>query len=240
MRLYKTSNRLKTCGQPKLKCCQNQLIQKPYFVSMKYFFAILFLIGITACTNEPAQNDTRPKLVTKDSAIKNQNINPYVSVDVSPMDMSYWPDDYTKVSVKKPLPVARVIYSRPHKQGRKVFGTLLKYEEPWRLGANEATEIEFFQPVTIQNKKIPKGKYILYCIPHKDKWTIIFNSNLNSWGLNLDAKKDLFQFDIPISIMKNQSIEYFSMIFTETPTGADLIMAWDDVESRMSIEYSDK
>ncbi len=193
-----------------------------------------------ACKNKPSQNGPRPKLVHQDSIIKKETINPYAGVDVSPMDMSYLPADYAKLSVKKTLPVARVVYSRPHKQGRKIFGGLLKYEELWRLGANEATELELFQPVKIQNKNIPKGKYILYCIPHQHNWTIVFNSNLYSWGLNLNPLKDLYMFDIPIEVIKNQSIEYFSMIFAETPTGADLIMAWDDVEGRMAIEYKEK
>ncbi len=217
-----------------LRWCQNQLLQKPYFVSMKYFFAILFLIVITACTNEPAQNDSKPKLVTKDSAIKNQNINPYVSVDVSPMDMSYWPDDYTKVSIKKHSPDARVIYSRPHKQGRKIFGTLIPYNEPWRLGANEATEIELFEPVTIQGKKIATGRYILYCIPQKEQWSIIFNTNIYSWGLKQDPSKDVHRFQIPIQ-KATRSFEYFTMSFEKAQPGAILFMSWDDVTAQLPI-----
>jgi Protein of unknown function (DUF2911) len=163
--------------------------------------------------------------------------NPYASVDVSPMDLSYLPVDYPKQAINNKLPIARVIYSRPHKQGRKIFGALIKFDEPWRLGANEATEIEFFRPVKIQDKNIAKGKYILYCIPHRDRWTIVFNSNLYSWGLDLDSTKDLHRFDIPIEILKNQSIEYFSMVFLEKQKGADLVMAWDDTEAKMSIDY---
>ena len=165
--------------------------------------------------------------------------NPYVPVDVSPMDMTWLPVDYPKLTVKKPVPVARVIYSRPHKQGRKIFGNLVKYGERWRLGANEATEMEVFIPVKIQNKTVPKGRYILYCIPEQDSWTIVFNSNLNSWGLNLDPSKDLYRFKIQAQI-KNQSVEYFSMMFQPNDKGADLVMAWDNIEARLPIEYNQK
>jgi hypothetical protein len=165
--------------------------------------------------------------------------NPYVPIDVSPMDMAWLPVDYPKLTVKKSLPVARIIYSRPHKQGRKIFGNLVKYGERWRLGANEATEMELFIPISIQGKSIPKGKYILYCVPETDKWTIVFNSNLNSWGLNLDPSKDLYRFTIPAQT-KNQSVEYFSMVFQPTPNGADLVMAWDNVEARLAIQYNQK
>jgi hypothetical protein len=41
-------------------------------------------------------------------------INPYAPVDISPMDMSYWPVDYPKLRLtgdRITLPLARVIYS---------------------------------------------------------------------------------------------------------------------------------
>lgn len=211
----------------------------PYFFAMKALIGLLLLIGIVGCGDAPVQTEARPKLVHKDSVPKDI-FNPYAPVDVSPMDLSYLPSDYPKQKTTKKMPVARVIYSRPHKGGRKIFGALIKFDEPWRLGANEATEIEFFRNVKIQNKNIAKGKYILYCIPHRDRWTIVFNSNLYSWGLELDSTKDLMHFDVPIEILKNQSIEYFSMVFMENQKGADLVMAWDDTEARMAIEYTEQ
>lgn len=210
---------------------------------MKYFFGLVLITAFLSCNNKPIPAAKRPKLLPGDSnVLKSNAINPYSPIDISPMDMSYFPDDYPvlKMSNKTTLPpVARVIYSRPHKQGRKIFGTLLKYGEPWRLGANESTEIEFFRDVTIQNKKIPKGEYVLYCIPQPDKWTIIFNGNLFSWGLKPDPTKDLYKFDIPVEI-KDQSLEDFTMVFKKTNTGADLLMAWDNVEARLPFQFSTK
>jgi hypothetical protein len=211
------------------------------FFKMKYFVGLFFLMAVFSCNDDTATPaNPGPKLVSKDSGLVNQqSSNPYVVVDISPMDMSYLPADYPKMSVRKPLPVARVIYGRPHMQGRKIFGSLLKYGEPWRLGANEATEIEFFIPVTIHNKTIPKGKYIIYCIPYQDRWTIVFNSNLNTWGLSFDTSKDVFDFSIPV-VQKDQSVEYFSMVFQPAEEGADLVMAWENVEARLPIQYREK
>jgi len=198
------------------------------------------LVGVVSCNEQRGQTAARPTLVPKDSnLIKTDSINPYAPIDVSPMDMSYFPVDYPvrKMSGReKRQPVARVIYSRPHRQGRRIFGVLLKYGALWRLGANEATEIEFFQPVTIQDKKIAKGKYVLYAIPYQDKWSIVFNSNLNTWGLTPNPKDDVFKFDIPIQIT-NQPVEYFSMAFQKADNGADLVMAWDTVVARLPIQF---
>src|SRR5688500_2914079 len=84
--------------------------------------------------NQPVEKDIQPGL------------------DKSLMDMSYYPVDYPKLkmtgAVADPL-IARVIYSRPQKNGRTVFGDLIKFGSVWRLGANEATEIEFFRDVVI-------------------------------------------------------------------------------------------
>lgn len=60
----------------------------------------------------------------------------------SPMAMSYLPDNYPLLKIDgktKEDPTARVIYCRPQKKGREIFGGLVKYNENWRLGANEAT-----------------------------------------------------------------------------------------------------
>ncbi|HMX78835.1 MAG TPA: DUF2911 domain-containing protein, partial [Ferruginibacter sp.] len=69
-------------------------------------------------------------------------------LDKSPMDVSYYPVNYPLLKVQgkstEPL-VARVIYSRPQKNGRVIFGELIGYGSVWRLGANEATEIEFYK-----------------------------------------------------------------------------------------------
>src|ERR1700761_4524891 len=104
---------------------------------MKRFVAVLagFLLGTTLVMAQPAGN------------------NP--SVDSSPLDISYYPVDYpvlkVQEKVKEPL-IARVVYSRPKKKGRKLFGDLIQYGQVWRLGANEATELEFFQDVKIDQK----------------------------------------------------------------------------------------
>jgi len=207
---------------------------------MKAFFGLLVLVGLASCNEQRSQPAARPALLPKDSdLLKTDSTNPYTPVDVSPMDMSYYPTDYPiqKMTGKaKAQPVARVIYSRPHRQGRRIFGALLKYGEPWRLGANEATEIEFFQPVTVQNKKIAQGRYIIYAVPFQDKWTVVLNSNLNTWGLTPNPKNDIARFDIPIQIT-HQTVEYFSMVFQKADNGAELVMAWDTVVVRLPIQF---
>lgn len=161
-------------------------------------------------------------------------------VDKSPMDMSYYPTGYPSLRVKdkasEPL-VARVIYSRPQKNGRVVFGELLEFGKVWRLGANEATEIEFFIPVKINGQKIKKGRYTLYCIPNADKWTMIVNKELDIWGsFKYDAKKDVVRMDIPVQ-KQAEITDYFVMGFEKMTGGANLVIAWDDVKVNLPVNF---
>lgn len=201
--------------------------------------AVLFLFS---CNETPVPKRSAAVLtpLQKDSGtVLQQGANPFAPVDVSPMDIAYFPVDYPITKMAHPditQPLARVVYSRPHKQGRVIFGTLLKYGEHWRLGANEATELELFQTATIQNKKVAPGRYVLYSIPQADHWTIVFNDNLYSWGLKQDATHDVYRFDIPIEKAATP-VEFYTMVFQKRDTGADLLMAWDDVVAKLPISF---
>ena len=104
------------------------------------------------------------------------------------------------------------------------------------MGANEATELELYTDAIIQGKKIKAGRYILYCIPQETSWTIILNSNIDSWGLEPDPAKDIEKFTVPVK--KNPfPLEYFTIVFEKTAAGTDLLMAWDSVEARLPISF---
>jgi len=202
----------------------------------------LLLVFLFSCKEKEEQQNPVVKNAPSKDSIQRPNAdtsNPYVIVDVSPMDMSYFPVDYPKLKMAKQVtqpPVMRVIYSRPHLQGRELFHDVLKYGEYWRLGANEATEIEFFRDVTIQDKKIKAGRYSLYCILGEKTWKIVLNSNLDTWGLQYDSTKAVQHFEVAVT-HDNPTLEYFTMLFAKTNKGADLIIAWDDVIARLPIEF---
>jgi Protein of unknown function (DUF2911) len=199
---------------------------------------LVFFTGCSDKENKPVGTDN----ISKDSSrlkAPGMKENPYRIVDISPMDMSYFPDDYPLQKMAKKtsaLPMARVIYSRPHLQGRKLFRDLLKYGEPWRLGANESTELDLYVDAFIQDKKIKAGRYVLYCIPQPDNWTIIINSNIDSWGLHPDSTKDIAHFVIPVKQTTTQ-LEYFTMVFQKANAGADLMMVWDNLEARLPFRF---
>lgn len=159
-------------------------------------------------------------------------------LDNSPMDMSYWPNNYPNLKLDgkaKAMPVARIIYSRPFKNNRTVFGKVIPYGQVYRLGANEAAEIEFFSNVRIGNKLVTRGRYTMYYIVEQDTWTIIINSDNYSWGhFSYKTAKDVVRKNIDIS-KNNDIVEALTMYFEETRTGANLIILWDDVKGVLPI-----
>src|SRR5437868_3103871 len=153
---------------------------------MKLLSSLAFLFLLSLSCNQASQKEKvaeiKPGNGDSIAAQKTEpGTNPYAGIDISPMDMSYYPVDYPKLKMTNSIstpPLVRVIYSRPHLQGRHLFHEVLKYDEPWRLGANESSEIDFYNDVTIQGKKIKAGRYVIYCIPHPGQWSIVLNSKI--------------------------------------------------------------
>ena len=165
-------------------------------------------------------------------------------LDKSPMDMAYYPVNYPILRIQPnktadPL-IARVIYSRPQKNGRKVFGELVEDGKIWRLGANEATEVEFYREVVIANKKIKKGRYTFYALENKDTWTLILNSETDIWGaFKYDAGKDLLRVVCPVT-RTDELTEAFTMLFEKnSEKSIFLIIAWDDAMVKLPISWTD-
>jgi hypothetical protein len=186
---------------------------------------ICFILSLSAVLSAAAQNGTKlPPL------------------DKSPMDMAYYPVNYPILRIQpnkvtEPL-IARVIYSRPSKSGRKVFGELVEDGKVWRLGANEATEIEFYRDVKIGGKTVKKGRYTLYALESQKKWTVIINKETDTWGaFKYDAGKDVARVDCAVT--KTAEIaESFTMVFEKMSNiSCVLAMAWDDVVVKLPVNW---
>jgi hypothetical protein len=174
------------------------------------------------------------------TAVLQAQTNTLPPIDKSPMDMSYYPSNYPvqkiQDKISEPL-TARVIYSRPQKSGRVIFGELVKYGEVWRMGANEATEIQFFRHVRIGGKKIKPGRYTLYALVNENTWTIILNNETDTWGaFKYDAKKDLVRVEVPVQKL-DSAVESLSMMFEKTTSGINLVVAWDIIKVALPITF---
>ena len=161
--------------------------------------------------------------------------------DKSPLDISYSPQGYPILKFQnkhfESKPNARVVYSRPQLKGRDIFGSEVKYNEVWRLGANESTEIELFKNAVIGGKKIPKGRYTIYCIPTESAWTFIINKDTDSWGaFSYDANMDVLR--TTVNVVKNETpVEYLTIYF-DNPN--NLVVMWENLKVNLPIQFVSK
>ena len=162
----------------------------------------------------------------------------YPIIDASPLDVVYFPLNAVKVKKgDQSMPIIKVVYSRPAKKGREVFGVLEQFDKVWRLGANENNEITLAKAVTIGDQKIKAGTYSLFAIPTKNSWTIIVNKQTDRWGaFSYDEANDVARVAVPTT-KTEKAIENFSITFADSTEGANLFMAWDTTQVMLPILF---
>ncbi|NBB85816.1 MAG: DUF2911 domain-containing protein [Bacteroidetes bacterium] len=122
-----------------------------------------------------------------------------------------------------------VTYGRPSVRGREVFGELVPFDRVWRTGADEATVIQFPDPVTIGGAEIDPGAYALFTVPGAEEWTVILNDEPNQWGAyNYEADRNVHTFTVTPEVAPFRD----RMTFTfddVTSSAATLALHWDEL-----------
>ncbi len=135
----------------------------------------------------------------------------------------------------------RVVYSRPYKRDRdNIFGTaeseaLVPFDQIWRTGANEATEITLTGNVLIGGEQLPAGTYSLFTTPGPETWTVHFNSALGLSGTGIFADGEFTPVDLsPTEVLVHtakvttleEETDQFTIGFEAAEGGADMCLQW--------------
>jgi hypothetical protein len=189
---------------------------------MKKSFVILACLGLLAAFTHTAAAQTLATDKPDSNYIKNLAPRP------SPMAIA-------KIKLGGNAFV-KVVYSRPFKKGREIFGGLVPFGQVWRTGANEATELTTTADLSLGGKTLKAGTYAVFTIPSKDKWTVIFNSDLGQWGAyTYDASKDVMRVDVPVQTVAGE-FEAFTINLTKSADGAELVMLWDKTKVSVPVK----
>jgi hypothetical protein len=139
------------------------------------------------------------------------------------------PSQKATVSQTVGLTDVTITYSRPGVKGRQIWGGLVPYDQVWRTGANEATQIVFSEDVTINGQPLPKGSYSLHTIPGKDMWTIIINKDDKQWGsYSYDKAKDALR--VTAKPEKSEFREWLTFDVPEVSTdSAKIAIRWENL-----------
>lgn len=160
------------------------------------------------------------------------NAQKFDILDKAPTDIAY----LRKNGNTKPL--VKVVYGRPSKEGETVFGDQIPFGEIWRTGSNEATEVKFYKDTKFGDKLVKAGTYILHTIPGEKEWTVILNTNTDTWGTFFyDETKDVARIKVPIKKIKE--LEVFSIDFRRNFKHTFMVLAWDSTQIDIPLETDD-
>ena len=125
-----------------------------------------------------------------------------------------------------------LFYNSPSKKGREIFGGLVPYKKVWRTGANEPTTFETNKDLNFGGKTLKAGLYSLWVMPDEQSWTVYFNSEVPSWGVdfngqaNRNPKMDALIVQAPV-VIQEKVIEQFTISVEKTAEEMELVFLWD-------------
>ena len=162
----------------------------------------------------------------------------FFPLDKSPMDLVYFPDHFAHDRTAGQEAIVKVYYSRPHKNGRDIFGAKVPYDKVWRTGANEAVEFKVYKEIKLGGKSLSPGTYSLFTIPGEKQWTIIINSDLDYWGAySYNQENDVLRISVPAA-STDTTIESFSIRFSDLGENQAIMrLAWDRTLVEVPMSY---
>ena len=135
-------------------------------------------------------------------------------------------------------------YSRPNIKGRSVLkekSELAPLGSMWRLGANAATKIKFTDKVTIGGTELEAGTYVIYAIPGKDMWDVIFNKGVNNWGTDgYKEAEDVVHVKVKAEKAANFAESFTMQIINVAAETCELHMTWGSVQVTVPISTNIK
>jgi len=131
-------------------------------------------------------------------------------------------------------------YSRPGIKGRQVFGDnseLVPLGKPWRTGANAATKIHFSDKVTIGNATLDSGSYVIYTVPNKTQWDVVFSKGTAYPGSEgFKESDDVLHYKATVNQIK-EKIETFTMQFANLKNeSCELHLRWANTDVAVTIK----
>lgn len=134
----------------------------------------------------------------------------------------------------------KITYSQPSKRGRIIFGELVPYNQVWRTGANEATEITLTKDIVIDKQPLKAGTYSIFTIPKKDFWTVIINKDLGLWGAyNYNATMDVLRLEVPVQVLQDGVYESFTIQVDQRNNQAELVFLWDSIRVAVPVQFKE-
>lgn len=149
------------------------------------------------------------------------------------------PDQSPAASVAQTVGLTEitVVYHRPAVNGREIWGKLVPYGEPWRVGANENTTVTFSSDIKVGGKPLKAGTYGLHALPTAKDWTIMFSTMSAAWGsFTYDQKEDAARITVTPRTTAASEERLLYRFDNPSDTKTTLVLAWEKLEVPIAIE----
>ena len=129
-------------------------------------------------------------------------------------------------------------YGRPFTRARTIFGSLIRWDDVWCPGADEATYISTTKSLKVGNLDVPAGKYSLWIQPLEDKpWVLIISKDWDTFHTAYRSRYDLGK----VTMQKETLPETVEQLtFTIEPSagarGGRIAMAW--ATTKVSVAFT--
>jgi hypothetical protein len=122
-------------------------------------------------------------------------------------------------------------YHAPAVRGRMIWGGLVPYDEVWVTGAHSATSWEFNRDIDISGMTISAGKYAIFTVPGKERWTFIINRN---WDQHLtdeyNPEEDIVRVELVPELLPVSRERLFYAIIKNSDKSGSLSIGWEKVK----------
>ena len=133
-------------------------------------------------------------------------------------------------------------YGRPYtadpKTGtpRKVWGELVPWDKPYRLGADEATLLVLQRPLVVGTTLVPAGAYTLYLVPSQTGPSrLAISTDIGKWGIPVDEGNDLARVDLKADTLPSP-VDQLTMAIDKSPEGgAVLKISWETMQFSVAL-----
>ena len=116
-------------------------------------------------------------------------------------------------------------------RGRTIFGSLVRYDEVWCPGADEATMLSTSRALKLGSLAVPAGEYSLWMVPSEGTWTLILNKDAHTFHTNHRASRDLGRVDLKKQALSSPVEQLTFAIESNAPRpGGRIVMTWADTE----------
>lgn len=145
-----------------------------------------------------------------------------------------------------PTFVIRIDYGQPHLRGRPLHtDNLVPYDKAWRLGANAATILTTDLDLTIGDRSVPKGRYVLQALPSRTGWALLVQKDAGqspmAAAMSYDPANDVARIPLKQSTFPTPLESFTMWLIPSTQPGpphGELRFAWGG--SMLTTEWAAK